>query len=60
MTAFVQVSDLVNGVIVDESVVTLEPLSLPNFLRLPMPPGLDVGDEFYVTVKVSVKAILPG
>jgi len=59
VNAICHVTDLVRGVSIDEAQITLEPV-LPGFLRLAIPPGTQQGDEMYVTVKVTIQAILPG
>ncbi len=59
MTVFGRVTDVVHGINVDSFPVTLEPVTIPSFVRVPVPPGLLVGDEVYVVLKMTVAAVIP-
>jgi len=60
MRAFVKVTDIVKGIDVASQPHTLEPLSIPGFLRVEAPSGAQPGTEVYIVCKATIQAVIPG
>ena len=58
MRAFIHVTDLVHGVTVDTSAITLEPI-MAGFLTVPTVEALVPGSEILVVVRATVVTVLP-